>query len=234
MNVVMKEEASLEVESSCCELYLLGEKTPRSNEEMIRRYQEYVHLFGFSGRTLLYPNDTLYQRKLGKYVDLLTKVVGRDDSLLDMGCGYGSLVEPLFSSTMCKYQGIDIVPEFIEHGRKIYEEWTNVSFSVVDMEQYVKQEKPQFDWCVLLGVLNSVPVPNNLVEVAWEACKKGLFFDINSIEKKDVTRYNTFDIPHYMEKFQKLEADVTPHEVWDGCTILEVRKRSIKRHGIID
>ena len=224
MSTEMKEETSLDEEVSSGEAFLLGEKTPRTIDEMIRRYQDNVYQFGFSGRTLLYPDDTFHKTKLEKYVSLLKKAVQNGDSLLDIGCGYGSLVEQLFRFTSCTYRGIDVVSEFIEHAQEVYRGKEHISFAKMDLKQYKERNEEKVDWCVLLGVLNSVPYPNNLVEQAWESCKKGLFFDINSIEKKNVTRYNTFHIAHYIALFEGLGATVESSRVWDGCIILKVSK----------
>lgn len=76
------------------------------------------------------------------------------NSFLDVGCGYGNLIEYL--STQKKYQGkylgIDIIPEFIQTAQKLYGSKDNASFILGDfLEQDWHDQK--FDIVVSLGSL---------------------------------------------------------------------------------
>jgi len=207
------------------EKYHLGEKTSSTDEEMIETYQESVRHFGFSGRTLAYPNDEMHDEKVKHYVQNLVKRIQNGDRLLDIGCGYGSLFTALLGKISLEltwhYQGIDIMPDFIgEALRKFRGTNAERSFGKEDMNNHA----PKTDWGVLLGVVNSVSEPQKLIDNAWKACDKGLFLDLNSIEKKGLTKYNTFDIPAYIQSFEREGARVITEDVWDGCTILMVEK----------
>ena len=63
--------------------------------------------------------------------DLLLTHLKPGDKMLDVGCGFGSLVECLSPGAV--YLGIDLVPEFIEEARKTYGSIPDVSFDVVDV-----------------------------------------------------------------------------------------------------
>lgn len=207
------------------EMYHLGEKTSSTDEEMIEAYQDGVRHFGFSGRTLAYPNDEMHDEKVKHYVQNLVKKLQNGDHLLDIGCGYGSLFTALLSKIALEltwhYQGIDIIPDFIgEAIRKFSGTNAQRSFEQEDMNHYTQKT----DWGVLLGVVNSVPDPQKLIDNAWKASNKGLFLDLNSIEKKGLTKYNTFDIPAYVKRFEREGATVTTEDVWDGCTLLMIEK----------
>lgn len=201
--------------------FLPGEKTPRSREEMIQIYTENIQRFGFDGRTLLYPTESMHLQKLKAYYEVLQEKMQQGESILDIGCGFGSLAEPVLEGIPgCTYQGIDIVSEFIEHARKSNEKLSSC-FTLTD----VKDVDEEVDWCVLLGVVNSVPDPEVLLDKAWRLSVKGLFVDLNSIEKAAITRYTTFDIPAYKTMFEEKGArEVKLITIWDGCTMLAIQK----------
>ncbi|MDJ1185517.1 class I SAM-dependent methyltransferase [Roseofilum casamattae] len=77
------------------------------------------------------------------------------NSLLDVGCGYGNLSE--FSIQKRQYQGtylgIDIVPEFIDKARKLYDRQSGTRFLVGNfLELDWNQQK--FDLVISLGGLS--------------------------------------------------------------------------------
>lgn len=201
--------------------YHLGKRTPRSKEAMITVYQNNIQQFGFKSRTLLYSDEIMHAKKLRRYCELLPDFVKPGDSLLDIGCGYGSLYGQLITQlARCEYRGIDIVPEFIEHAMHTYRGMSAV-FQVLDLEHY----SAEVDWCVLLGVVNSISNPEQVVDLAWRKCRKGLFVDFNSIEKIGMTQYNTFDIRACEKSFEAYGAvKIHDSDIWDGCTLFIVLK----------
>ncbi len=213
----------------------LGMKAARSNEEMIKIYQDNIQRFGFQPRTLLYPNDELHEAKVDQHCFILSELIrageiGRNDSLLDVGCGYGSLAEKLeklleetgHAGVDIRYKGIDIVPEFIKHAKEICNE-RGFLFQEMDLERYEEEE----DWCILLGVVNSVPEPEKLVHLALSKCKKGLLVDFNDREKIPYTSFHKFDIDEQIESLYRAGAkEVERYLDLANCpwTILLVRK----------
>lgn len=76
------------------------------------------------------------------------------NSFLDVGCGYGNLIEYLSSQKnyQGKYLGIDIIPEFIQTAKQLYGSKDNGSFILGDfLEQDWHNQK--FDIVVSLGSL---------------------------------------------------------------------------------
>jgi 2-polyprenyl-3-methyl-5-hydroxy-6-metoxy-1,4-benzoquinol methylase len=75
--------------------------------------------------------------------------VGQRVSLLDVGCGFGGLLDYAKSKGMTlDYSGIDIVPAMITHGQKQHPE---ANFSAVDIFEF--EPKRVFDYVVCNGVL---------------------------------------------------------------------------------
>lgn len=214
----------------------LGIKAADSNEEMIKIYQDNIRQFGFQPRTLLYPNDELHEAKVNQHYDILSQLIssgeiGVNDSLLDVGCGYGSLagkLETLLEEVghvgeNISYKGIDIVPEFIDYAEKTYN-GRGFLFQEMDLEHYMGQE----DWCILLGVVNSVPDPDKLVSLAMSKCCKGMLVDFNDQEKIPYTSFHKFDIDEQIKRLYEAGAKHVdrclghlPNYPW---TILLVRK----------
>jgi len=77
------------------------------------------------------------------------------ESVLDIGCGYGKLLELLIFEKHYKgkYYGIDIVPEFIEKAVQRYNDQFNAQFYVGDfLSQTLERER--FDVVISLGALS--------------------------------------------------------------------------------
>jgi SAM-dependent methyltransferase len=186
---------------------ILGSNTPRDLDEMIQIYARNVQEHGFSARTLLYYSSKPHEAKVKQYCNILlgliqSKQIIPGDSLLDIGCGYGSFVEQFitslksinFSIEQFSYRGIDLVPHFIQYVQERFH--TNgLIFENMDLATYKGQE----DWSILLGVVNSIPNPRELVSQAFSKCRKGLLVDFNDLKKVRETKFNKFDIDVQIE-----------------------------------
>lgn len=224
-----------DVRRAITEKLSLGIKAACNNEEMIKTYQENIRRFGFRPRTLLYPDDKIHDAKLEQYCFILSRLISTgemesNDSLLDIGCGYGSLLQKLdellvaagSSPEDIKYRGIDMVPEFIQYAHERYNERSKL-FQEMDLEHYGRQE----DWCILLGVVNSVPEPDKLIRSAMDTCRKGLLVDLNNKERAAFTSFHKFDIEAQIESLYQAGArDVKKYFDLSDCpwTVLLVRK----------
>lgn len=209
---------SMEEPSSAQPGIIMGSNTPRDLEEMIQIYERNVQEHGYVPRTLLYPNDELHEAKVKQYCDILLALIQKKqiilrDSLLDIGCGYGSLFEQLqfrleeetrYSIIKdFRYRGIDVVPEFIEHAKSRFDPGGHI-FKETDLAEYDNQGE---HWCILLGVVNSVPNPGELVRQAFSKCRKGLLVDFNNRNKASKTKFNKFDIDAQIGHLYKLGAN---------------------------
>ncbi|SRR5579875_597725 len=216
VNIPQLPPSAVEPVSSAPPGVILGKSTPRDIIEMIQIYERNVQTHGFSARTLLYPNDELHDAKVKQYCDILLALIQQKqiipgNGLLDIGCGYGSLFEQLNSRLKqetrssieeFRYRGIDVVPEFIEWAKSNFDDPGGLLFQEMDLATYKGQE----DWCILLGVVNSIPNPRDLVWLAFSKCRKGLLVDFNNCKKVRQTNFNKFDIDVQIEYLHQLGA----------------------------
>lgn len=200
----------------------LGGRQVRDDRELVSIYKDRIQSYGYSGQMMFYQSDEQHMNKIGQFGTLLHDVVQPEESVLDIGCGYGSLV-PLLPP--CGFLGIDIVPEFILYARERYKLH---QFEVMD----VRECPSLFDWSILVGVVNTSPDPEILVNASWERCKKGMIIDfvdsnkaVNQGSEGQENILNLFDIGKCVRHFLDLGAgkvEVLPtSSVW---TILFVQK----------
>ena len=105
-------------------------------------------------------------------------------SILDFGCGTGSMVEYLKAKNFwdkITYHGIDIVPEVIETAKKSF---PFASFSCQDILEAPLTK--HFDWVLINGTFNYLPKPNpsrllhRMLQATFSNCKIGTAFTISS------------------------------------------------------
>lgn len=116
--------------------------------KLLNFYKNKFKKFGVDPRSLVWKTrGAAHQRfrQFWKEIDFNGKKV------LDVGCGFGE-----FGNFLTKrykdviYKGVDIVPEFIENGKKIYPELTLVSLD------YFKHPLPEtYEIIICSGALNS-------------------------------------------------------------------------------
>jgi len=200
---------SVEIEREGDGTLKLDGRTIAKSQDLIPIYQGRLRSYGFNARTLLYPDPELHTTKIVQYGTILKEVIKPEDSVFDIGCGYGSLVLAL---PPCTYIGIDLVPEFIEYANEQFVDTSvaaKVTFQCGDLEHW----EGDYDWCILMGVLNSVPDPDLMLENAWRRCRKGMIVDLNDCKKALETKYRVFDMGQYTEYFLSLGAggiDICP------------------------
>jgi 2-polyprenyl-3-methyl-5-hydroxy-6-metoxy-1,4-benzoquinol methylase len=185
------------IRSVSSKLYLNDDEVS-TDGELADIYRKRIQEFGFSGKAMFYKDEAQHQAKILQFATVLHGLVAPSDVLLDIGCGYGSLV-PFLPS--CRYAGIDLVPEFISHAQQQY---STIEFQVLSLEDYTKD----YDWGILLGVVNGVPKPDQLIETAWGKCRKGLVVDFVRQDrlKDDLVGLNRFDISICLTEFLELSA----------------------------
>lgn len=197
-------------------LFLEG-KEISTDEQLIATYQTRIASYGMSGKAMFYIDEAQHQVKVAQFAIILHELISPNDKVLDVGCGYGSLV-PLLPP--CQYTGIDLVPEFISYAKDRYK---LVEFKTLSIDEC----KGSYDWCVLLGVVNGISSPEHIVESAWEKCTKGVivdFIDKNKLpdSQKDLNR---FDMGSCLTKMLKMGASsVDIHTTENVWTIFVARK----------
>lgn len=158
----------------------------QTDSQLVEVYRRRLAVHGFSGETMFYRYEAQHQAKIDQYVALLRKTVTAGESLLDVGCGYGSLAPHLSG---LRYTGIDIVPEFIVQAQKSCRGFDFRLQNIADCME-------SFDWCVLLGVVNAIPNPRRVLELSWQRCQRGMLVDFVDQEKLagPVPNLNSFDL----------------------------------------
>ena len=186
-----------------------------SNDDILIFYKDQIAKYGCSSKALTYPSDELYQKKLSQYGSILKPIVKSTQKLLDVGCGYGSLLS-VFEN--CLYQGIDIVPEFITEARKRFPAF---NFSLLD----VHDVESRFDWVVGLGIMGLIPNPIHTLNHLWCIAERGMIIDFI-----DSRRYNESLNTYNIEECTKMLIDwganrIKIHSI-EGCSwvVFEVSK----------
>jgi SAM-dependent methyltransferase len=199
---------------------LLGGNEVSNNAELIAVYRKRIEKYGMSGQTMFYLDEAQHQTKVAQFAILLHELMQPQDHLLDIGCGYGSLV-PLLPP--CQYTGIDLVPEFVAYAQSRY---NVLEFLVVDLADC----HGVYDWCALVGVVNSVKNPEQLIKLAWNKCRKGMLVDFIDERKLtgDGTGLNRFHVGSCLTELLQLGAQSVTvyqtHSVWTVFVASKVGK----------
>jgi len=81
---------------------------------------------------------------------ILNRHIKPADSVLDVGCGWGRLLDLLPEDWNASYLGIDFVPEFIKMARA---DWPVNKFIVGEFfDELPKLKAGSFDWAVLIAI----------------------------------------------------------------------------------
>jgi len=140
-----------------------------SSRELIDVYKQRLFRYGFSAQTLLYRTEDQHAAKLRAAGDALAGHVREGESLLDVGCGFGKLLE--FYAPRGPYLGIDLVEEFVLEARRRFPDGIFLVGDVVDSAR-------RADWISLVGVLSSVPDPERLLRHCLQRVGRGAVFDV--------------------------------------------------------
>lgn len=119
----------------------------------------------------------------------------KDSSILDVGCGYGDLINFLKENSKknIDYLGVDCEDFILKIAQERFPE---NNFLKVDI---LKDEIPKCDYLVLSGTLNILQKDDFLkaIENCFNACKKGFVF--NFLTKSYVQGLTSFDIYLYVK-----------------------------------
>lgn len=135
----------------------------------------------------------VWQRIESHHRRLIATHVKPNDSILDVGCGYGRLPYMLPTTWRGQYLGIDFTPEFIEQARDNH---PDLDFVLADMTRLSKsfQEKgvtinKKFDWAICISIRDMFRI--HISDQAWEyvehdlkkICKKILVLEYAEDDK---------------------------------------------------
>jgi SAM-dependent methyltransferase len=162
--------------------------------DLVDTYHQQIRQYGYTPNTLFYSNAALHTAKVAHYASLASSLLVGLPKVIDVGCGYGSLVPFL---PPCEYVGIDLVEEFVLEARCRY---AGVRFECADLESFNESA----DWVLMPGLMGSVVDPDAMVERAWVLCKQGLAVDFIDASKYQGSSLNSFNIEACVGKLLEL------------------------------
>lgn len=145
-----------------------------STEELVDLYRARYASRGACSTAMFYKDLSQHEAKLRAFAELCSAFPGAD-SVLDVGCGYGALLD--YWSPSGQYLGVDVVREFVEEARARH---PDRRFLCADIQA---ERIPTADWVLLTGVLSSVPHPEDLATQAIRRARKGVLFDVTIAER---------------------------------------------------
>lgn len=102
-----------------------------------------------------------------KEFDIIVDMVDENSSVLDLGCGDGSLGEKLIKRKNCKVVGIDISETAVKHAKK-----RGVDAKVGNLEEPLNFDANMFDYVILCDVLEHLFDPMFTLKEALRVSKK--------------------------------------------------------------
>lgn len=140
-------------------------------EQMQASYAEKCQVHGFTASALYYSKEALHRQRLEQVASLLARHVAPDDSLLDVGCGYGDLVPCL---PPCRYAGIDVMDAFVQEAGKRH---PGHNFQTVNLLDMTPKEHGDWDWLAMVGIMGTLPEPEAVLRQGLALARKGLVVD---------------------------------------------------------
>lgn len=112
----------------------------------------------------------VWERIEKQHKKVLKKCINKDDSILDVGCGYGRLLTLLPSKWRGEYKGIDLCPRFIDLAKINHPERAN-SFYVENVEQLT--EEVRYDWAIMISFRPMII--RNLGSEVWDKYQQKIY-----------------------------------------------------------
>jgi 2-polyprenyl-3-methyl-5-hydroxy-6-metoxy-1,4-benzoquinol methylase len=117
-------------------------------EKKVKSYQRSLEKHGVGFKAMQWRSEKAARLR---YQQLIADIDFINKSVLDVGCGFGDIVNYITDKTRSfSYTGVDIVPEFINTARKKYPKHKFVHRNYFD-----KPLKQKFDIVISSGALNS-------------------------------------------------------------------------------
>lgn len=178
--------------------------TKQVKEALTEHYRELFRTHGAVAAGVQGSDEGMIGRfeQLAKVADL------SEQSVLDLGCGYGGMYPFLKQiNQKMNYKGIDLVPESIEYAAQTY---GDAKWECRDILENPLTE--EFDWVLICGVFNnSMPNPTEflkeLTTAAWKASVKGMAFNFISKHVNVVHQEMSYHDP--LEVFEFCRANLS-------------------------
>ncbi|MCX6232340.1 MAG: methyltransferase domain-containing protein [Bacteroidetes bacterium] len=192
-------------------------------KQIIKDYMNQFEKHGINNKSLFFPG----QKQNVRFNVIKEIGITNNDSILDVGCGFGDLYKYLKEAINFegKYTGIDITPDFIEVCKSLY---PTLDFRVLDIIEENTIE--QWDYVVLSGTLNI-----NIGEKHWEfvksmintmfkLSKKGVSVDFVSIygdnRHENIFRADPGEVFSFCKTLSKRVALRNDYLPWEFCVYL--------------
>ncbi len=128
-------------------------------------------------------------------MEIFKKYVPEISRILDIGCGYGRVLNELWQEGFCKSCGIDFSSKMIAKGNVLYPH-----LDLQETEMPFAVEDNHFDAVILVAVLTCIVedrAQKNLVDEIRRTLKPGGILYINDFlineDERNKARYNTFE-----------------------------------------
>lgn len=115
------------------------------------------------------PRDR-WERIEAKHRTILVNRIKPNESILDVGCGYGRLLSLMLKSWKGGYTGVDLCPDFLQMARIDYPKRLFVECNILDIES--KFGLFEFDWAVMISIRPMVK--RNLGDETWAKMEVGI------------------------------------------------------------
>ena len=180
------------------------------NNKIYTLYQELYQKYGVSPEAVK-ARDSEQQQLRFKYL-LSCSNIDLNESILDIGCGSGELLDYLRKNGINgQYCGVDFIKEFIEHGNIFYKKDVDSKFIHLDI---VNDHIPKpYDWVVLSGVFNDLRDDSEMffystLDKMFEASSRGIMFNSLSkyVDYEDENLFYTYPdkvMKYCLENFSK-------------------------------
>jgi SAM-dependent methyltransferase len=130
-----------------------------------RKRLEQANKFGMLHQAIYKCVPDLWEAIEQRHRSLLREIIQDEDSVLDVGCGYGRLLDLMPPSWKGEYVGVDISPDFIQLAKS----YRFKAFFNMDVRE-LKVEKGHFDWAIMLSFRPMIR--ENLGEQVWEEMER--------------------------------------------------------------
>jgi len=150
-------------------------QTQRKRVIESQRYALMQH--GYHPHSLLWSNTEVQELRFKILADI---GIGRGDSVLDVGCGFGDFADYLKrQGKAVEFTGIDVSEELLQEGQKHFPDLKLIQGDLFDFNP-----APQsYDYVTLSGALNrkydgASDYTFQLITRMFETCKKGIAFNL--------------------------------------------------------
>jgi SAM-dependent methyltransferase len=143
-------------------------------------YEEKLKVFGANCKGLAWKNQKEVNLRYNIMLDMLYFIKKKNISLLDLGCGFGGLLQVINKRKLSiNYTGIDISPIMISEAKKKYPKNFFLCANILN-----KKVKKKYDFIIMNGIFTVKSKLNK--EQMWDFFKK-LLVESYSITKKGIS-----------------------------------------------